>query len=325
MECYVAMAKKLMDEVRNTFRVHHYSYRTEESYLKWIRQFILFNEKRHPRELGAGEIEDFLSYLAVHRHVAASTQNQALSVLLFLYQKVLQIDLPFLDGVVRAKRPVRVPTVMNRAEVAKVLDGMTGQHWLMANLLYGSGLRLAECLRLRVQDIDYDYLQLTIRDGKGSKDRRTILSETLVPHIQKQLKHVRSIHEGDVASDRHGVSLPYAIDRKYKAAAREWKWQYLFPSTRYGFVRTNMAERRHHAHPSALARAVKISVTSSGITKRATCHTFRHSFATHLLESGYDIRTVQELMGHANVSTTMIYTHVIKRGGRAVRSPLDNL
>jgi len=319
------MAKKLMVEVGNTFRLHHYSYRTEESYLKWIRQFILFHDKRHPREMGASEIEEFLSYLAVHRHVAASTQNQALSALLFLYQKVLQMDLPFLDHVVRAKRPIRVPVVMSREEVAAVLDGMTGQHWLMANLLYGSGLRLAECLRLRVQDVDYNYLQLTIRDGKGSKDRRTILSETLIPHIEKQLRHVRRIHEKDVASDRPGDSMPYAIDRKYSAAAREWKWQYLFPSTRFAFVRTNMAERRHHAHPSALSRAVKISVASSGITRRATCHTFRHSFATHLLESGYDIRTVQELMGHANVSTTMIYTHVIKRGGRAVRSPLDGL
>lgn len=313
-----------MDEVRNAFRLHHYSYRTEETYIKWIRRFILFHDKRHPREMGATEIERFLSHLASDRNVAASTQNQALSALLFLYQKVLQVDLPWMDEIVRAKRPVRVPIVLTRSEVKSLLDAMSGKHWLMASLLYGSGLRLAECLRLRVQDIDTDYLQLTIKDGKGAKDRRTILPDSLVPHIEQQLVHVRSVHERDLTRRRSGVSLPYAIDRKYRNASRDWKWQYLFPSSRYAFIRCNESMRRHHAHPSSVARAVKIAANKVGLNKRASCHTFRHSFATHLLEAGYDIRTVQELLGHSNVNTTMIYTHVIKRGRRAVRSPLDS-
>lgn len=317
------MAKKLMAEVRNTLRLHHYSYRTEETYMQWIRRFILFNGKQHPREMGAREIQSFLSDLAVAGRVSASTQNQALSAILFLYQKVLQIDLPWLDDIVRAKRPVRVPVVLTRDEVSLILNAMSGKHWLMASLLYGSGLRLVECLRLRVQDIDSDYLQLTIRDGKGSKDRRTMLAEKLVPHIEQHLKRVRGIYESDIKNGLAGVSLPYAIDRKYREAAKEWKWQYVFPSRRYAYIHTNMSRRRHHAHSSSLSRAVKVAVREADITKRATCHTFRHSFATHLLESGYDIRTVQELLGHSNVSTTMVYTHVLKRGGRAVRSPLD--
>ena len=292
------MAKKLMDEVRSTFRTHHYSYRTEQSYISWIRRFILFNSKRHPREMGADEVQRFLSDLAVRGNVAASTQNQALSAILFLYQKVLRVKLPWLDEVVRAKRPVRIPVVLTRDEVAKVLHAMSGRYWLMASLLYGSGLRQAECLRLRVQDYDPEYLQLVIRDGKGGKDRRTILSQALVPHMEHNLQRVRSIHERDLKMGRPGVSLPYAIDRKYRNAALEWKWQYLFPSNHYAYIHENMQSRRHHAHPSALARAVKIAVHETGINKRASCHTFRHSFATHLLESGYDIRTVQELLGH---------------------------
>lgn len=319
------MDKKLIDEIRKTFRLHHYSYRPEESYIKWIKRFILFHKKRHPREMGPDEIQQFLGDLAVRGKVSASTQNQALSALLFLYQKVLQSNLPWLDDIVRAKRPVRVPMVMTRVEVARVLDAMSGTHWLMASLLYGSGLRLAECLRLRVQDLDFEYLQLTIRDGKGSKDRRTILSEALVPQLKQQLRQVKNIHENDLRRGRPGVSLPYALDRKYKGASRDWKWQYVFPSSRYAFIHSNGGSRRHHAHPSGLGRAVKVAVRESGISKRATCHTFWHSFATHLLESGYDIRTVQELMGHANVNTTMIYTHVLNRGGRAVQSPLDSV
>ncbi len=317
------MAGKLLDQVRNTFRAHHYSYRTEESYIKWIRQYILFHGKRHPAELGAEHIQEFLTDLAVRRKVAASTQNQALSALLFLYQKVLNIELPYLDDIVRAKRPVRIPIVMTRTEVAKVLDAMQGVHWLMASLLYGSGMRLAECLRLRIQDIDFEYLQVTIRDGKGAKDRRTTLSKALVPHLEQQFSRIRRVHDRDLEQRRPGVSLPYAIDRKYRGAANDWKWQYLFPSSRYAFIHMNQQQRRHHAHPSAIARAVKNAVRESGINKRATCHTFRHSFATHLLENGYDIRTVQELLGHSDVKTTMVYTHVIKRGGHAVKSPLD--
>ena len=319
------MAKMLMAAVRNTLRTHHYSYRTEESYLKWIRRFILFNGNRHPRDMGATEIQRFLSDLAVRGKVSASTQNQALSSILFLYRKVLQIDLPWMDDIVRAKRPVRVPVVMTRDEVALVLGAMSGKYWLMASILYGSGLRLVECLRLRVQDIDFDYLQINVRDGKGSKDRRTILPENLIPHIEQQLVRVRGIHERDIRKGLAGVSLPYAIDRKYRNAANDWKWQYVFPSSSYAYIQSNLRHRRHHAHSSGLSRAVKIAVRETGINKRATCHTFRHSFATHLLEHGYDIRTVQELLGHANVSTTMIYTHVIKRGGHAVRSPFDSI
>lgn len=319
------MARMLMDEVRNVFRLHHYSYRTEESYSQWIRRFIFFNGKRHPREMGADEIQNFLSDLATRGRVSASTQNQALSALLFLYKKVLQVNLPWLDEIVRAKRPVRVPVVLTRSEVAQVLAAMRGKYWLMASLLYGSGLRLVECLRLRVQDFDFEYLQLTVHDGKGAKDRRTMLSEKLIPHVEQHMKRVRGIFERDIKNRLPGVSLPYAIDRKYCDAAREWKWQYVFPSSQYAHIRSNMGQRRHHAHSSGLSRAVKIAVRETGITKRATCHTFRHSFATHLLEGGYDIRTVQELLGHTSVNTTMIYTHVIKRGGRAVRSPLDSI
>lgn len=228
-----------------------------------------------------------------------------------------------MDDIVRAKRPVRVPVVLTRGEVSLVLNAMSGKHRLMASILYGSGLRLVECLRLHVQDIDFDYLQVMVRDGKGSKDRRTMLSEKLLPHIEQHLKRVRGVYERDIKKGLAGVSLPYAIDRKYREAAKEWKWQYVFPSSRYAYIHSNMSRRRHHAHSSSLSRAVKAAVREADITKRAICHTFRHSFATHLLESGYDIRTVQELIGHANVRTTMVYTHVIKRGGRAVKSPLD--
>lgn len=273
--------------------------------------------------MGAVEVEAFLSHLATSQNVSASTQNQALSALLFLYQKVLKQDLPWLQNVVRAKRPVRIPVVLARSEIARVLDAMSGKHWLMASLLYGSGLRLIECLRLRVQDIDFEYLQISVRDGKGGKDRRTMLSDKLVPHIKQQLKHVRSIYEQDRTKGLAGVSLPFAIDRKYRGAAQQWKWQYLFPSKQYAYIRCHKEKRRHHAHASGLQRAVKLAVREAGIEKHASSHTFRHSFATHLLESGYDIRTVQELLGHTNVRTTMVYTHVIKRGGHAVRSPLD--
>jgi integron integrase len=275
--------------------------------------------------MGAPEIQAFLSSLAVEGHVAASTQNQALSALLFLYRKVLQIDLPWMDDIVRAKRPVRVPVVMNLDEVTLVLKALQGRHWLMASLLYGSGLRLTECLRLRVQDIDFEYLQLTVRDAKGGKDRRTILPQSLVPHVQRHLEWVRSVHQHDLNRNLPGVSLPWAIDRKYVNAARDWKWQYLFPGSRYAFIRDNNGNRRHHLHPSVLTRAVRIAVKHANISKRISCHTFRHSFATHLIEMGYDIRTVQELLGHSDVKTTMVYTHVLKRGGRAVKSPADLL
>lgn len=319
------MAKRLIDEARDVFRVLNYSYRTEVTYLKWIRRFIAYHGNRHPRELGQDEIERFLTELVVKHNVSSSTQNQALSAILFLYKKILKVDLPFLDGIERSRRPKRTPIVMSQAEVQRVLGCMSGKHWLMASLLYGSGLRTSECLNLRVQDLDYEYRQITIRDGKGAKDRWTLLPDSLIPHLKHQLEYVRGLLERDRQRGLPGVSLPTAIDRKYKDAALSWKWQYVFPSKKYAFIRRNLGQRRHHMHPSGLARAVRIAVEESGINKRATAHTFRHSFATHLIESGYDIRTVQELLGHRDVKTTQVYTHVLKRGGKAVRSPLDNV
>jgi integron integrase len=317
------MARKLMEVVHNVFRTEHYAYRTEETYTKWIKRFIQHFGNRHPRDLGAGEIQEFLTFLATERHISASSQNQALSAILFLYKKVLGVDLPWMDDIVRAKRPVRVPVVLTRAEVSRVLSMLSGVSWLMASLLYGSGLRLVECLRLRVQDVDFEYLQITVRHGKGNKDRYTVLPELLLSQIKHQLEHVRAVMERDISENRNGVSLPDGIGRKYKTAPLTWSWQYLFPASRYAYIHSNRSRRRHHAHSSGLARAVKKAVVAAGINKRASCHTLRHSFATHLLERGCDIRTVQELLGHSDVKTTMIYTHVLKRGGRAVRSPLD--
>lgn len=317
------MGRKLVKVINEVFRTEHYAYRTEETYLKWIKQFIGFHGNKHPRELGSTHIQQYLSQLATNRHVAASTQNQALSAILFLYKKVLGIDLPWMDDIVRARRPVRVPIVMTRQEVGRVLACLDGRHWLMASLLYGSGLRLIECLRLRLQDVDFEYLQLTVRGGKGNKDRHTVLPESLVSHIEHQVVHVKGVLSRDIAKDRNGVSLPQAVNRKYKNAALNWKWQYLFPASKYAYPHHNNGLRRHHAHSSGLSRAVKSAVEESGINKRATSHTFRHTFATHLLERGCDIRTVQELLGHSDVKTTQIYTHVLKRGGHAVRSPLD--
>ncbi len=317
------MGKKLIEVISEKFRTEHYAYRTEETYLYWIRRFIAFNCNRHPRELGECEIQQFLTHLALQCRVSASTQNQALSAILFLYKKVLDVDLPWMSDIVRAKRPKRVPVVMTRAEVTRVLACMNGRYWLMASLLYGSGLRMIECLQLRVQDVDFEYLQLSVRGGKGNKDRHTVLPERLIPGLKNQLDDVRRLMEKDIALGKNGVSLPYAIDRKYKAASTSWKWQYLFPSGKYAYIRHNQSQRLHHSHTSGLSRAVKAAVEESGISKRASTHTFRHSFATHLIERGCDIRTVQELLGHADVKTTQIYTHVLKRGGHAVRSPLD--
>lgn len=317
------MAKKLVDAISEVCRTEHYAYRTEETYLKWIKRFIAYYRNKHPREMGAEEVQNFLTHLAVDRKVSASSQNQALSAILFLYKKVLDIDLPWMVDVVRAKRSRRVPIVLSRSEVQKVLSCMSGKTWLMASLCYGSGLRLVECLRLRIKDIDFDYLQITIRDGKGAKDRVTVLPEQLVPAIKRQMDDVRQIMEQDIALGKNGVSLPDAIDRKFKKASGSWPWQYLFPSVKYAFITHNDSRRRHHAHASVLSRAVKTAVDAAGINKRATTHTFRHSFATHLLERGCDIRTVQELLGHSDLKTTQIYTHILKRGGNAVRSPLD--
>ncbi|MDP1635267.1 MAG: integron integrase [Gallionellaceae bacterium] len=314
---------KLLDQVRDRIRVKHYSIRTETQYLQWIKRFILFHGKRHPKDMGAAEVEAFLSHLAVKGNVSASTQNQALSALLFLYREILAIDLPWLDDVVRAKKPQRLPTVLNREEVSLVLERMEGTYGLMARLLYGTGMRLMECCRLRVKDIDFRQREILIRDGKGAKDRVTMLPETLTTPLQEYLVKRRRLFEDDLGKGMSEVFLPDALARKYPNAAQEWIWQYVFSSGSYSVDPRSGRERRHHIDEKLLQRAMKKAVTATGITKFATPHTLRHSFATHLLEGGYDIRTVQELLGHSDVSTTMIYTHVLNKGGRGVVSPLD--
>jgi integron integrase len=314
---------KLLDQVRDKIRVKHYSIRTETQYVQWIRRFILFHKKRHPKDMGAAEAEAFLTHLAVEGNVSASTQNQALSALLFLYREVLGMELPWLDDVVRAKKPQRLPSVLNREEVSLVLERMEGTYGLMARLLYGTGMRLMECCRLRVKDVDFRQREILIRDGKGGKDRVTMLPETLIKPLQEYLVKRRRLFEVDLGKGMTEVYLPDALARKYPNAAQEWIWQYVFPSGSYSVDPRSGHERRHHIDEKLLQRAMKKAVTASGITKFATPHTLRHSFATHLLEGGYDIRTVQELLGHSDVSTTMIYTHVLNKGGRGVVSPLD--
>ena len=301
----------------------HYSIRTETQYLQWIRRFILFHDKRHPRDMGAAEVEAFLTHLAVEGRVAAATQNQALSALLFLYREVLGINLPWLDGVVRAKLPQRLPVVLTRQEVSGLLDRMNGLHGMMARLLYGTGMRLMECVRLRVKDVDFEQAEIVVRDGKGAKDRVTMLPQSLIGPLQEHLRWRRQLFEDDKAKGRAAVYLPNALDKKYPNAETDWAWQYVFPAAGFSIDPRSGDERRHHVDEKALQRAVKKAVQASGIAKLATPHTFRHSFATHLLQSGYDIRTVQELLGHADVATTMIYTHVLNKGGRGVTSPLD--
>lgn len=313
----------LLDRVRAAIRLRHYSIRTEEAYVNVIRRFILFHGKRHPKEMGVGEIRQYLSHMATDENVAASTQNVALAALLFLYREVLEIELPLVEGVERAKRPQRVPVVLTSEEVRRVLAELSGTHHLMASLLYGAGLRLMECVRLRVKDVDFDYRQIVVRDGKGEKDRRTMLPAPLVEPLRHHLARVRLQHEEDVRQGFGGVYLPYALERKYPNAATEWVWQYVFPAVKFSVDPRGGGRRRHHASEDRLQRAVRRAVQGAGIEKRASCHTLRHSFATHLLEAGYDIRTIQELMGHADISTTMIYTHVLNRGGKGVRSPLE--
>jgi integron integrase len=314
---------KLLEQVSDEMRTRHYSYRTEQTYLQWIKQFILFHQKRHPSLLGAEDISSFLTHLAVQRNVSASTQNQALAALLFLYRHVLHTELPRLENIARAKRPVRLPAVFTRDEVNAVLSHLTSTNWLMASLLYGSGLRLSECLRLRVKDVDFAYKQITIRDGQGAKDRVTVLPDVLVEPLKGHLVRVRSLHIQDLKEGYGAVSLPSALGRKYQNAAREWPWQFVFPAAKCSRDSVSGLTFRHHAGEWILQNAVKEAVRKARIQKAGTCHTFRHSFATHLLESGSDIRTVQELLGHKDVSTTMVYTHVLNRGGKGVRSPLD--
>jgi len=315
--------KKFLDQVRDALRLKHYSIRTENSYVAWIRRFILFHNKRHPQEMGTAEVEAFLTYLAVDQNVAASTQNQAFSALLFLYNNVLHKDLGPIDAL-RAQKPKRLPTVLTKEEVRKIIGNLSGTHRLMASLLYGSGLRLMECVRLRVKDLDFYYHTITVRDGKGAEDRVTIiLPQALIAPLQEHLQSVKNLHQEDLAKGYGAVYLPDALERKYPNASREWIWQYVFPSDRLSVDPRTGAVRRHHADESSLQKAVREAAHATGIPKRVTPHTFRHSFATHLLENGYDIRTVQELLGHKDVKTTMIYTHVLQRGGLAVHSPLD--
>lgn len=314
---------KLLDQVRDLLRVRHYSNSTERTYLSWIRQFIIYHQKRHPLEMGAAEVSAFLSHLACDRRVAASTQNQALAAILFLYRDVLAQPLPWLLEVERAKGSARLPVVFTIAEVRQILDQLTGTKWLMASLLYGSGLRLSECLSLRVKDLDFGYRQLIVRDGKGGKDRVTVLPDSLVSPLNRHLLRVRALHQRDLQEGFGRVELPYALARKYPSADCEWAWQYVFPSAVRSPGRGDGVVRRYHAAGSFLQKAIKRAMRESGVTKRGSCHTFRHSFATHLLEAGYDIRTIQELLGHSDVTTTMIYTHVTGRGGKGVRSPAD--
>lgn len=315
---------KLLEQVRRKIRYRQYSHRTEKTYVHWIKRFVIFSGKRHPAEMGAPEVEKFLSFLANEKNVAASTQNQALSALLFLYRHVLEIDLPWLTEIDRAKRPKHLPVVMSRNEVRSVLGLMEGSNHLIASLLYGSGLRLMESLRLRVKDVDFEYQHIVVRDGKGRKDRVTVLPLPLVPALTDQVQRVQLLHQRDIATGFGEAKLPHALAEKYPNASRELAWQFIFPAKGRSRDPHGTKIRRHHKHQSSVQRAVKLAVRAAGLRKPASCHTFRHCFATHLLENGYDIRTVQELLGHADIRTTMIYTHVMKRGAVGVRSPLES-
>jgi integron integrase len=316
---------RLLDRVRQALRARHYSRRTEESYVAWIRRYIVFHGKRHPIELGPPEVTRFLTWLAVDRRVAASTQNQALGALLFLYREVLEVDLPWLDEVVRAKRSEHMPVVLARDEVRALVQRLDGLPRLMAYLLYGAGLRVLECCRLRVQDVDFAANQIVVRGGKGDKDRVTMLPAIVRADLATHLQEVRTQHDADLADGAGAVELPAALRRKEPTGARQWVWQWVFPATRIYHDRLTGELRRHHLHESVLQRAVKAAASHAEIAKRASPHTLRHSFATHLLEDGHDVRTVQELLGHRDVSTTMIYTHVLNRGPAAVRSPADRV
>ncbi|MFZ4535049.1 integron integrase [Propionivibrio sp.] len=318
-------APKLLDQVRGRIRFKHYSIRTEQAYVDWIKRFIRHFGKQHPKDLGADEVQAFLTHLAVVGRVAASTQNQAKSALLFLYKEVLGVELPWLDKVESAKTPKRLPVVLTRDEVMAMLSRLEGSSGLIARLLYGTGLRIMECLRLRVKDVNFERGEILVRDGKGAKDRVTMLPASVVPALRVHFDRVRELHRQDLAGGHGEVHLPYALDRKYPSAGREWMWQYVFPAAGLSVDPRSGVVRRHHVQDQSVQRAIRQAVRDAGINKPATPHTLRHSFATHLLESGYDIRTVQELLGHSDVSTTMIYTHVLNRGGRGVASPLDKL
>jgi integron integrase len=321
----VSPPPRFLDRVRGAMRVRHLSRRTEKSYVAWIRRFILFHDQRHPDQLGAPEVAGYLCHLASNRQVSASTQNQAFSALLFLYRDVLGRELAGLDDVPRARLPERLPVVLAREEVAAVLRHLQGTPRIMCALLYGGGLRLLECCRLRVKDVDFARQEITVHDGKGRRDRVTVLPAQLVPPLRAHLDRVERQHRADLEGNAGSVALPGALARKYPNAHREWPWQWVFPASRIYTDAATGERRRHHLHETVLQREFAAAVRAARLTKPATCHTLRHSFATHLLETGYDIRTIQELLGHADVSTTMIYTHVLNRGGRGVRSPLDQL
>ena len=320
-----AKPPRLLEQLRDAIQRRHYSSRTEETYVHWVKRFIYFSGRRHPRELGAPEVTAFLNYLAREREVAAATQNQALSAPIFLYKEVLAQPLPWLEDLERAKRPARLPNVLTRDEVQRLLARMQGVKWLMASLLYGAGLRLRECLKLRVKDVDFGYRQILVRDGKGAKDRVTMLPQSVIEPLQAHLVRVKTQHEQDLAAGYGDVELPDALARKYPKAPYEWAWKFVFPSHRLSTDPRSGVIRRHHVYENYVIRGVKQAAFAARIAKHVSCHTLRHSFATHLLEAGYDIRTVQELLGHADVSTTMIYTHVLNKGGQGVKSPLDRL
>lgn len=315
--------KKLLELVSDRIRAKKYSVRTETQYVQWVKRFVIYHNKKHPALMGYEEIEAYLTYLAVEGHVSASTQNQALAALLFLYNEVLRINIPSISGIVRAKRPQRLPVVLTRQEVRMVLDRMSGTYGLMANLLYGTGMRLMECVRLRVKDIDFERKEIVVRSGKGEKDRVTMLPQSVIANLQVHLTKRKKLFQEDSLVNKAAVYLPYALEQKYKNAATDWAWQYVFPSGSFSIDPRSGTERRHHVDEKLLQRAMKKAVILADMGKVATPHTLRHSFATHLLESGCDIRTIQELLGHKDVATTMIYTHVLNRGGHGIISPLD--
>jgi integron integrase len=315
---------KLLDQVRSTMRVRHFSKRTEEAYILWIRRYVHFHNTTHPSLLNELHAEQFLTHLAVNDNVAASTQNQALNAILFLYKDILKTPLKQLAEVTRANRSARIPVVFTQTEVKRVLAQLTGTSSLVAQLLYGSGLRLLEALRLRVKDVDFETHTLIIREGKGNKDRRTVLPDSLIPRLKIHLEKVKALHSDDLADGFGEVHLPNQLSKKMPGAALSWEWQYVFPSVRRSTDPRTKRKMRHHIEESHVQREIKKAIRSAQITKGGSSHTFRHSFATHLLENGYDIRTVQDLLGHADVRTTMIYTHVLNKGGISVQSPLDS-
>jgi len=316
---------KLLDQVQQTIRTKHYSYRTEKSYVGWIKQFIMFNGKKHPKDMGETEINTFLTHLAVKRKVSASTQNQALCAIVFLYKHVLKRNLGDFGPLTWAKKPRKLPVVLSKSEITSLMKNLKGTYWIMAMLLYGAGLRLMECLRLRIKDIDFEYNQITIHEAKGNKDRIVPLPQRIKRQLADHIKNVRKQHQKDLKNGYGSVEMPNALARKYLNADKSWAWQYVFPAHRISKDPRTGIKRRHHLYETVLQKAVRNSVRKANITKRATCHTLRHSFATHLLEDGYDIRTVQELLGHKKLDTTMIYTHVLNKGGKGVVSPADKL